>query len=220
MRHAYLVTSFLVVAFLCLLGFRGERFWEPPADVFPDFMFPAMRIQEKYKPQGPSAFFADGRADRPPVPGAVPADYGPLAQPFRGDDQALYLGKSKDGSWIRGFPASIHVDMKLLERGRDRFTIYCSPCHGNVGDGNGVTKHYGMGATPTYDDDRLRQEPEGQIFNTITNGKIPGNMFPYADKLTAQDRWAVVAYVRALQRAQHTTLADVPADHRADLGLK
>ncbi len=220
MRHVYLVTVFLVVAFIGLLGFRGERFSHPPADVFPEWLFPAMRHQEKYKSQGPSAFFADGRADRPPVPGTVSADYGPLAQPYRGDDDALYLGKNKDGSWVRGFPAAVTVDFKLLERGRDRFTIYCSPCHGNVGDGNGVTKHYGMGATPTYDDDRLRAMPEGQIFNTITNGKIPGNMFPYGDKLSPRDRWAVVAYVRALQRAQHASLADVPPEHRKELGLK
>jgi mono/diheme cytochrome c family protein len=99
--------------------------------------------------------------------------------------------------------------------------IYCSPCHGAVGDGNGVTKHYGMGATPSYYDDRLRQMPEGQIFDTITNGKPPAyNMNPYADKLVPEDRWAVVAYVRALQRAQHGTVADVPLEHRAELGLK
>lgn len=107
--------------------------------------------------------------------------------------------------------------MKLLARGRDRFTIYCAPCHGRVGDGNGITKRYGMGATPTYHDDRLRAMAEGEIFNTITNGK--NNMNPYADKLTPEDRWAVIAYVRALQRAQNSSVADVPREHRAELGL-
>ena len=78
----------------------------------------------------------------------------------------LYQGKAADGSWAKGFPASLHVDMKFLERGRDRFTLYCAPCHGAVGDGNGVTKRYGMGATATYQDDRLRKMTEGEIFNT------------------------------------------------------
>ncbi len=112
----------------------------------------------------------------------MPASYGPAAQPLR-DDDFLYLGKAPDGSFARGFPPALKVDLKLLERGRDRFTIYCSPCHGAVGDGNGITKKYGMGATPTYHDDRLRKMAEGEIFNTITNGK--GQMNPYADKLTA-----------------------------------
>jgi len=113
------------------------------------------------------------------------------------------------------------VDLGLLQRGHDRYAIYCQPCHGGVGDGNGITKKYGMGATPTYHDDRLRQMAEGEIYNTITNGKQPANNMPsYADKLTPQDRWAVIAYVRALQRAQHGTVADVPGEHQAELGLK
>jgi mono/diheme cytochrome c family protein len=89
-----------------------------------------------------------------------------------------------------------------------------------VGDGNGVTKRYGMGATPSYHDDRLRRMPEGQIFNTITNGLAPAfAMPPYGDKLAPEDRWAVVAYVRALQKARMGTAADVPADRKPELGL-
>ncbi len=108
--------------------------------------------------------------------------------------------------------------MKFIERGRDRFTIYCSPCHGALGDGNGVTRKYGMGATASYHDDRLRKMAEGEIFNTVTNGK--GQMNPYGDKLAPADRWAVIAYVRALQRAQTGTAKDVPADHRAEIGMQ
>ena len=89
---------------------------------------------------------------------------------------------------------------------------------GAIGDGNGITKKYGMGATPTYHDDRLRQIAEGEIYQTITNGK--NNMLSYADKLVPADRWAVIAYVRALQRAQTGTAADVPAAHKSELGLK
>ena len=105
-----------------------------------------------------------------------------------------------------------------MARGHDRYTIYCQPCHGAVGDGNGITKQYGMGATPTYHDLRLRDMAEGEIFNTITNGK--GNMQSYADKLLPEDRWAVILYVRALQRAQTGAAADVTdAAARQTLGL-
>ncbi|HVW20691.1 MAG TPA: cytochrome c [Opitutaceae bacterium] len=220
MRNVYLVTVFAFLLLVAFLGFRGRISTKPPMDVFPEAIFPGMKYQQKFRPQSADPFFADGRADRPPVPGTVPSDYGPAGQPLRDDDH-LYLGKARDGSWARGFPASVKVDAALLARGRDRFDIYCAPCHGLVGDGNGVTKRYGMGATPSYHDDRLRGMAEGEIFNIITNGKQPANnMPPYADKLTPRDRWAVIAYVRALQRAQHGTVADVPPEHRQELGIK
>jgi cytochrome c553 len=217
MRHVYLVTVFLLVVTLSIYGLKGRPFTHPPMDVFPEWAFPGMKYQPKLTQQVASAFFADGRSDRAAPAHTVAASYGPVGQPLR-DDDFLYLGKAPDGSFARGFPAAIKVDMKLLERGRDRFTIYCSPCHGAVGDGNGVTKKYGMGATASYHDDRLRKMAEGEIFNTITNGK--GQMNPYADKLRPADRWAVIAYVRALQRAQTGTVADVPEAHRAELGIK
>jgi mono/diheme cytochrome c family protein len=214
MRNLYIATLCAIVLAFSVLGFRGRLFTAPPMDVFPEWMFPGMKYHRKHAQQAESAFFSDGRSDRVAPPNTVAASYGPAGQPLRSDN-FLYLGKAPDGSWARGFPVSVRVDMKLLERGCDRFTIYCEPCHGGVGDGNGVTKRYGMGATPTYHDDRLRKMAEGEIFNTITNGK--GEMNPYGDKLAPADRWAVIAYVRALQRAQAATLADVPADHRAEL---
>ncbi|HEY1793714.1 MAG TPA: cytochrome c [Opitutaceae bacterium] len=217
MRHAYLVTTFLCVVLLSLFGFRGAHFTKPPIDVFPEWAFPGMKEQPRLFQQEPSKFFADGRLDRAPPSHTVPASYGPVPEPLR-SDSFLYLGKAADGSFARGFPKEITVDMKLLERGRDRFTIYCAPCHGALGDGNGVTRKYGMGAAANYHDERIRKMAEGEIFNTITNGK--GQMNPYGDKLVPGDRWAVVAYVRALQRARQGTEADVPADHRGDLGLK
>jgi mono/diheme cytochrome c family protein len=93
--------------------------------------------------------------------------------------------------------------------------IYCAPCHGALGDGNGITKQYGMVATPTFHEDRLRQMPHGEIFNTITHGK--NTMMPYADKLAPDERWAVVAYMRALQRAHHASINDVPLEKRGEL---
>ncbi|HMD61494.1 MAG TPA: cytochrome c [Opitutaceae bacterium] len=217
MRTAYLITLFLAVLAVSVLGLRGRRFARPPMDVFPEWAFPGMKYQPKLVQQAPSPFFADGRSDRPAPAHTVAASYGPAGQPLRSDD-FLYLGKAADGSWARGFPGSLRVDMAFLERGRDRFAIYCSPCHGALGDGNGVTRAYGMGATASYHDDRLRKMAEGEIFNTITNGK--GQMNPYADKLAAADRWAVVAYVRALQRARTGSLEDVPQERRAELGIQ
>lgn len=215
MRYVYLATFFVVVLTVSILGFRGSTTTRPPLEVFPD-----MDRQAKYKPQAESKFFADGRADRMPISGTVA--YGrdsenedPL---FLGADKALYEGKNPDGSFVKGFPSAITVDAKFMERGRDRYTIYCSPCHGALGDGNGITKQYGMGATASYQTDRLREMADGEIFNTITHGK--NTMMSYGDKLKPKDRWAVIAYVRALQRAQHSTVADVPASHRTELGLK
>jgi cytochrome c553 len=216
MRATYILSAFLVVLIVSLFGLRDHRFTKPPIDVFPEWAFPGMKYQPKLTQQVASAFFSDGRSDRPAPPNTVAASFGPAGQPLRADS-ALYLGKASDGSWVRGFPAALKVDMKFLERGRNRFTIYCSPCHGAVGDGNGVTRKYGMGATASYHDDRLRKMAEGEIYNTITNGK--GQMNPYADKLAPEDRWAVIAYVRALQRAQTGTVADVPDDHKAELGV-
>ncbi len=216
MRNVYLVTAFIVVLAVSVLGFRGRIFTKPPMDVFPEWAFPGMKRQPKYKPQGESAFFADRRVDRPIPSRTVARETLHTEAPLLADD--VMTGKSADGAWIRGFPFSVVVDAKLMARGHERFNIYCQPCHGAVGDGNGITKQYGMGATPTYHDDRLRQIAEGEIFNTITHGK--GNMLPYADKLSPEDRWAVVLYVRALQRAQTGTPADVAdATGKKTLGL-
>ena len=211
MRNVYLVTAFVVVLTISLLGFRGTRFTHPPMDVFPEWAFPGMKRQPKVRPQGESTFFADGRADRPTPANVVSRD-------ARRNDDPMVNGQSADGAWVRGFPAGLSVDSRMIERGHERYAIYCLPCHGAVGDGNGITKQYGMGATPTYHDPRLRDMAEGEIFNTITHGK--GNMLSYADKILPEDRWAVILYVRALQRAQTGTSADVPDAHKSELGIK
>jgi len=211
MRHVYLATLFACVLLVSILGFRGQTFTLPPIDIFPEWGFPSMEHQPKLRPQGHSAFFADGRADRTPPARTVARGM------LRADDH-LYRGKDAAGAFTKGLPASLTTDLKFLERGRDRYQIYCAPCHSATGDGKGITSRYGMGATPTYHDDRLRTMPDGEIYNTITNGK--NTMFPYADKLIPEDRWAVVAYVRALQRAQQGKPADVTdAAAKSTLGL-
>jgi len=211
MRNVYLATLFVCVLGVSILGFRGTTFTAPPIDLFPDWAFPGMEVQPKHRPQSASAFFADGRSDRTPPARTV-------ARGMLRDDDHLHLGKSADGSFAAKLPAALKVDLSLLERGQDRFQIYCAPCHGALGDGNGMTKRYGMGATPTFHDARLRAMPDGEIFNTITNGK--NTMMSYADKLSPEDRWAVVTYVRALQRAQQGAAADVAdATAKKTLGL-
>ena len=212
MRYAYYALAFLVVLLVSVMGFRGMPATRPPIELFPD-----MDHQAKYKPQAESKFFADGRADRPLPAGTVPfgRDANQADPAFLRADDVLYAGKNADGSFLRGFPSDLTVNEAFLRRGQGRFEIYCAPCHGKLGDGQGITKSYGMVATPTYHDDRLRTMPEGEIFNTITNGK--NTMFPYADKLSPDDRWAVVTYVRALQRSHHATIDDVPPDQRGGL---
>jgi mono/diheme cytochrome c family protein len=209
MRYAYYTLAFLCLLTVSVMGIRGMNSTLPPIEVFPD-----MDRQAKFKPQTPSKFFGDGRADRLPVPGTVPHGRGVVADPdFLRADDAHYAGKNADGSFVRGFP--VEVNAALLKKGGERFQIYCQPCHGALGDGNGITKQYGMIATPSYHDDRIRNMPEGEIFNTITHGK--NTMSSYADKLSPDERWAVIAYVRALQRAHHATIDDVPLENRGDL---
>jgi mono/diheme cytochrome c family protein len=209
MRYFLFAFALAVAAVVSILGFRGGSFTKPPLEIFPD-----MDDQSKYKPQGTSTFFADGRTDRLPVSGTV-------ARGLLKDDEFLHFGK-KGEEWAKGFPMPVTED--LVNRGKERYGIYCAVCHGGVGDGNGVTKLRGLAAVPPYNliipsfhDDRLRDMPEGEIFNTITNGK--GLMGYYRDKLSVEDRWAVIAYVRVLQRSQNASVDDVPQANKKDLGL-
>lgn len=204
MRYVYLVTFFVVVLTVGALGFRGSISTKPPLEVFPD-----MDRQPKYRPQAASAFFADGRADRP-----LPA--GVVARGQLIEDGHLAAGRDAKGEFARGFPAGLAVDRVLMERGHDRYTIYCAPCHGQLGDGRGIVTSYGWGTPVSFHLDLYKTMPEGEIYNTIANGK--NTMFGYGDKLDVSDRWAVVAYVRALQRS-HGTAADVPPAHKAELGI-
>ncbi len=212
MRHVYLVTFFLCVLGVSILGFRGQIFTLPPLDQWPDWAFPGMEVQPKHRPQSASAFFGDGASDRTPPPRTV-------ARGMMRDDLHLHHGKVAGGGFATGLPATLTVDGAFLERGRQQYQIYCAPCHGALGDGNGITKKYGMGATPSYHDPRLRDQPDGELYQTIALGK--NTMMSYADKLAPEDRWAVVAYVRALQRAQQGTVADVTdAAGKKALGLQ
>src|SRR5262249_40367540 len=115
-------------------------------------------------------------------------------------------------------PPQVKVDQKLLARGQERYNIYCSPCHSRLGDGRGMIVQRGFPSPPSFHDQRLRDAPAGHFFNVISRGY--GAMYSYASRIPVDDRWAIVAYVRALQLSQHAAIEDVPADKRPQLEAK
>jgi mono/diheme cytochrome c family protein len=165
-----------------------------------------MHDQPKYRSMMASSFFKDGASARSPVEGTV-------ARGQLRAEEALYTGRSANQ---RVAEIPIPVDRALLERGRQRFDIFCSPCHGRLGDGEGMVVQRGFRRPPSFHLDRLREEPVGHYFDVITNGF--GAMAGYASRVPPKDRWAIIAYVRALQLSQRATPADVPAANRQELG--
>jgi mono/diheme cytochrome c family protein len=164
-----------------------------------------MHVQPKYMPDDPSSFFQDGRSDRPEVPGTV-------ARGHLRTDELLYTGRV-NGVLADQFP--FPVTREVLERGRERFNIYCTPCHDYTGSGQGMIVRRGFQPPPSYHSDRLRKAPAGHFFEVMTNGY--GAMYSYAGRITPEDRWAIVAYIRALQLSQHATMDDVPPEQRQKL---
>jgi mono/diheme cytochrome c family protein len=157
------------------------------------------------KPLDHSAFFEDQRVARPLVPGTVA--HGQLKA-----DAAFYTGKSRDGL-VDQLP--VPLTKELLARGRDRFEIFCTPCHGRVGTGEGAVTKRGMRLPPSYHIQRLREAPIGHFFDVITNGF--GIMPEYAGQVPPVDRWAIAAYIRALQVSQGIPVAELTPDERAKL---
>jgi len=165
-----------------------------------------MHDQPKYIPLRPSSFFDDGRSAR-----QLPV--GTVARGHLDEDTAFYTGKGADGKYVDAFP--LPVTKELLQRGQQRYNIYCTPCHDYAGTGNGMVVQRGFRHPPSYHIDRLRQAPNGYIFDVITNGF--GAMQDYSAQLAPADRWAVIAYERALQLARNATVNDVPAAERTRL---
>ncbi len=164
-----------------------------------------MANQPRYKPLAASDFFADGRASRPLVAGTVPRGY------LRDDDH-LYTGKM-NGQLVDRFPYP--VTAKMMERGRERFNIYCTPCHGELGTGRGMVVRRGYRQPPSLHVERMQSAPVGHFFDVMTNGI--GAMQDYAAQVSVEDRWAIVAYIRALQLSQHATIEDVSTAERQKL---
>ena len=161
-----------------------------------------MHVQPKYLPEKPTTFFSDGRSERPEVPGTV-------AHGHLHTDELMYDG-TINGQTANVFPFPITA--KDLERGQQRYNIYCSPCHGYDGSGRGMIVLRGFQEPPSYHTDRLRNAPVGHFFDVITNGF--GNMYSYASRVSPEDRWRIAAYIRALQLSEHATVADVPPNDR------
>jgi mono/diheme cytochrome c family protein len=161
-----------------------------------------MHDQPKYIPLRESTFFADARSARPIVAGTV-------ARGQLRDDELLYTGKV-DGADATMFPFAI--DERVMARGRERFDIYCSPCHGRTGLGDGMVVRRGYRAPPSLHQDRLRNAPAGHFFDVVSNGF--GAMPDYAGQIRPDDRWAIVAYIRALQLSEHAVVDDVPPEER------
>ncbi len=164
-----------------------------------------MHDQPRYKPLAASTFFADGRSSRPLVPGTV-------ARGDLRDDEYFYTGRS-NGALVDKFPSPLTHE--ILLRGQERYNIFCSPCHDRVGNGQGMIVQRGFRRPPSFHIDRLREAPVGYFFDVITNGF--GAMYDYGERIPPQDRWAIIAYIRALQLSQHATLAEVPFEERQQL---
>jgi mono/diheme cytochrome c family protein len=208
MRRSLLVLLFALIAASC----RGGTSRDPPLVVIRN-----MYTQTKYVHQGHSEFFDNGRQMRLPPEGTVAREMEM--------DPIIAKGRLEDDTdWTPTIPSEVigrfgsspaEAMPEMVHRGQDRFNIYCAPCHGRTGDGHGIVVAHGFNQPPTYHQDRIRHMPDGQMFATITNGLR--NMPGYYAQIPTDDRWAIVAYVRALQLSQHAELADVPPDRRAEL---
>lgn len=177
-----------------------------PSDRAPIHLNPNMDNQEKYKSQSASKYFADEATMRTPVPGTV-------ARGQLHEDAGYFTGKNEQGKYLSKLP--VEVTIQLLERGRERYDIYCSPCHSRVGDGRGIMVNRGYIPPPSFHQERLRDTLDGYLFDVITSGVR--NMPAYAHQINFEDRWAIVAYLRALQRSQNAIEDDVPTELRGKI---
>lgn len=225
LKYFFALFALLVVLVVSIAGFRGQKSPLSPIEIFPD-----MDHQPKVKAQVASTFFADGRGNRPPVSGTVPIGYAiPLHKPVEGSvgeasgpykqvyfsSAPIYFDTGKMGDqWGTGMP--VEITPELIARGQERYAISCAVCHGATGAGTGIAGKYGLVAIANLHQDRIRQMADGEIFNTITNGK--NTMMGYGDRIQVPDRWAIIAYIRALQKSQGgATINDVPPAERAAL---
>jgi mono/diheme cytochrome c family protein len=221
MRYFLTLFALAVVAIMVVAGKRGDLTRRPPIELFPD-----MDRQPKLRPQAQNNFFPDHFSSRLPVEGTIARSKpyevsGKLVevngQPaFPYEDSPINTGKiTGTTNFIELNPLPITAE--LLQRGRQRYEINCLPCHGAAGDAKGVIAKYSMINVANFHDQRFIQMPDGEIFNTITHGSKTGLMGAYGPNVTVQDRWAVIAYLRVLQRSWLASIEDVPEKDRAAL---
>ena len=213
MRYVLLSLLLLGLLVVSIAGFRGGLSRRPPIEIFPD-----MDRQPKLRPQAPNNFFKDRYGSRLPVTGTVPQT-GPAKvggreiYPF--ENVPYHTGReSGTTNFIETLP--VPVTAQLLARGQERYGIHCAQCHGAAGDGRGIMAKYQMVGMANFHDKRLVAMPDGGIFNTITHG-TKNLMSAYGPNVDVPDRWAIVAYVRALQRSRLGSLDDVPEPIRPTL---
>ena len=195
------------------LGLQGKLSRKPPTELFPD-----MDRQAKLRPQEPNRFFANGVSSQLPPKGTIARGEPILTANgavYRFEDSPVNTGHlAGSTNFVENNP--LPMSEGLLQRGHDRFDIYCAPCHGKIGDGNGIVKKIGvMPAVANLHDPRIVKMTDGEIFNTVTFGK--GTMGAVGPLIQAEDRWAVIAYLRALQLSQLGTLDDLTPEQRAAL---
>lgn len=213
MRYFLAILVLAIIATVSVLGFRGSHFRKPPLYIFPD-----MERQAKLRPQKPNGFFPNGISSQIPVEGTIARSTpletvnGPV---FPFEDSPVNTGRvTGTTNFVEVNP--LPITGSLLERGRQRFTINCSPCHGQLGDGNGITKKVGgMAVVANLHDRRIVEMTDGELFFVVTHGR--NLMGAYGPTMTVADRWAAVAYLRALQLSRLASLEDVPPDLRANL---
>ncbi len=208
-----LIGAALGAAVFGMLGLQGRMSRRPPFELFPD-----MDRQAKLRPQQPDHFFANGVSSQLPPAGTVARSEAVLTAQgavYRFEESPVNTGRvAGSTNFVETNPLVVNTD--LLQRGRERFDIYCAPCHGRLGDGNGITKKIGvMAAVANLHDKRLVEMTDGEIFNTVSNGK--GVMGAAGPLLPAEDRWAVIAYLRALQLSWLGTTNDLTVAQSAVL---
>jgi mono/diheme cytochrome c family protein len=213
MRYFIAIFLVCVAAVVGVLGFRGQHFRKPPLYIFPD-----MERQLKLRPQKPNDFFPNGISSQLQLPGtiargvAIQTVSGPV-MPY--EDAVVNTGRVP-GTTNFATLNPLPITAQLLARGRQRFTINCSPCHGQLGDGTGITRKIGaMAVVANLHDKRIVELADGEIFYVITNGR--NLMGAYGPNVVTEDRWAIIAYLRALQLSQLGALGDLPEPLRAGL---
>jgi len=213
MRYFVAIFAISALALVGILGFRGSHFRKPPLYIFPD-----MEWQFKLRPQKPNGFFTNGRSSQPAVAGTIAR--GTPVQTTTGS-VFPYEDAPVNTGFVIGTTNFVEINplpitAALLKRGQQRFTINCSPCHGQLADGNGITKKINaMAVVANLHDKRMVEMTDGELFYVITNGR--NLMGAYGPNVTVQDRWAIVAYLRALQLSQLGSIDDLPQELRSTL---
>jgi len=216
MRYFLLLLGVGVVLVMLIAGKRGDTSRKPPIYIFPD-----MKRQLKLRPQTANSFFANGLSSQLQPPGTI-AQSKPMnvggQEIYSFEDVPVNTGRPAGAGGTTNFVDTnpMPITAGLLARGQQRFTIYCAPCHGQQGDGKGITQKIGaMAVVGNLHDKRMVEMPDGEIFNTISNGK--NLMGAYGPQIPVEDRWAIIAYLRALQLSRLGSVDDLSPEVRANL---